>query len=714
MADNSLLPYLGGSGSAFSLEFSPRTDDPAAGAFSRFPFDVISDAGVLTRIFGASVVSDAGSLIKPVFLMSSRDDYAHLENTSNELTNSDVEMIWERAFRNHKKRGFLIELSAKGSGDEGGNLFRSLFFCSKTRVFFHPACPRCGQELELCRDDAVLTESGLKPYSSSLKRYLFCPSCYDAGTGKEFYAKTPGDADPVAVKSPNDLIQAFEGLNEGDVPCVNCPERKSCFEKGEASSVIVPICFYPFHLIIFEAATLNASDFLSLVSGAPCSELEKLTAGERQSLRSRCISRFQDTTGAHTLFAGEERQFLEILYLKLSFLQEVSSHIMSGDGDFSSFEAGTSLQGLWLRIPEQSSLLPCFWSFRVAAMDMDLQAPGIVPLQGPGYASRVLGMLWFHALLKNRVQDVRAVNEGINRMLKEKRIDENDTVFGSHNNFWEPKPVPRRWASLWTRALDLGLALLGEAGNPGDSRDDILKTCRTLRDEVRKELFDAAPEADAPLAVQKEAGKGDEQIGLILGNIASRWKPASRAPEEAGPAEPEAAEEQTAGSSPSEAEATVVIFKEEFTISPEAEKDIPEILAAKIPPQQQSTPGAEEDDFKNETVILRNIPDIPPAEELEPIGRAADAPHEPARETTQDKEEAPAPAHYDPEATVIMGTPRTNAGPGQQAKPSIRDDAEATIIMGTPGQSTPVQPAAGSPQYDDPEATIIMSPDKKR
>ncbi len=259
----------------------------------------------------------------------------------------------------------------------------------------------------------------------------------------------------------------FGELKNGDLPCIRCPEHTACYQDRHVLSVITPVAFYPFYLLMFEAASLNACDYLFLLSGAPFEEIEQTLDSQRQFARKGLVSLLKDRAISPLLFAGQAREFLEILYLKLCFLGEVAGYVLSDKRRFTYPGFGPSLDRLWVQIPEQSSLLPAFWTFKLTLMDMEPEIPGVLPSPGSDYATHCMGMLWFHALLRNRSQDIRAINEGIVAVLKEKQMGRDMPVFGPENIFWEPRPVPVKWKGLWDKALDIGRALLVDAGKTG-------------------------------------------------------------------------------------------------------------------------------------------------------------------------------------------------------------------------------------------------------
>ena len=197
-------------------------------------------------------------------------------------------------------------------------------------VFFHPPCPICGLPLRLCRDDQLLVNAGLQSYSSSTYRYLYCGSCSTLGDSR-FYAYERDHASPPTLQDRWELIRSFASPGVGSdpgtsFPCAHCPERDRCFGPDfAAGSRIVPFSFYPFHLLIFDAFTLNSRDFLSLVAGASPDEVEKRLHPLRDRARIECLADIRrDNPSGETLFpVTDERSFLEVLYLKLSFLDDV-------------------------------------------------------------------------------------------------------------------------------------------------------------------------------------------------------------------------------------------------------------------------------------------------------------------------------------------------------------------------------------------------------
>lgn len=688
LVDNpSLIPYLTCSGSAFFLEISAVTSDLNAEETPLFPFALVSDTGAFSRILGARVISDAGSPLKSVFLVMSRDDYRRLDDGPSSLTNNDIDASWRRAFQNHQQNGLLTTLSAQL--DEKGDFvpFQSLFFCKRTKRFFHPPCPQCGHALDLCKNDEVLKKAGLKPYSTSLRRYVSCALCAGKGIEKKtFYSYVSDPSDPDSVKGLAELIMGFDGLKAGDLPCIGCPEHRACYKDKQILSTIIPLAFYPFHMLIVEAASLNAFDFLSLISGESFEELEQVLTKEREFARKGYVSLLKERAVTVLLFGKDERCFLEILYLKLSFLGEVARHILSDKVEHRYPDPGFSLERMWVSIADQSSLLPAYWNFRLQVIDMDPDLSDVFPISGTSYAIHILGLLWYYALLKNRFQDIRAINKELAQMQKERKMRIDGEIFQPENIFWEPRPAPQKFRGLWEKALGLGGAILVDSGKEGFTKQAFWHSYDELRDEIRKELFLDFPVARIKQEAPQEEMINDAQIGLILRQIGARWAQAIHAREREelhGP--PGISPSAPSPEIPEDGEATMILSPAKPSLREEAKEEYEETVLLPEQSQQKAMKAAEEEDFSTETIIMQHP--SAHAETKEPVAM---------------------------DQTVIMSPGSSKAAPedrGQALEKSTEKDLEETVIMGGP---VPQKKKPAPKDEDKLAETVILKTDKKK
>ena len=322
---SSLLPYLEPAKEKCALRLSITPQDASAQGETRTPFLAISDSAPFTSLIQAQFVSDAGSTIRNVFVLLQKDAYHFTKDELWPVTNEDVEKWWHNAFSfysNKDQDDSVMVLADQLNGNGEFLPFQSLWFCTQKHVFFHPLCYKCGYPLQLCSDDDLLSSVGLQPYSTSLKRYVFCSSCFALEGNTDFYVFARGLSDPSIVKDRWDMMRELGELKEckdhmGQFPCVECPHHQECYgSQGLVVSRVVPFSFYPFYMLIFEAMSVTAPDFLSLISGASFEELEAKLDGKHELGRKAILKTLKRKSHHNPLFFfdRDERYFLEILY----------------------------------------------------------------------------------------------------------------------------------------------------------------------------------------------------------------------------------------------------------------------------------------------------------------------------------------------------------------------------------------------------------------
>ena len=544
----SLLPYLELTDTKFRLNFTLISQDGSILEKSPFPFLVISESDPFARLIEARFVTDAGSEIKRVFLLLQKDEYHLTRDELRPLNNQDIDQCWQKAFlfysrKNQDGSGIVL---ADQVGEDGGLIsLQSLFFCKSKRIFFHPPCPVCGLPLQQCYDDDILTGLGFQQYSASLKRYLFCPSCFGSTGESDFYVFSLESSDHSALKDRWDLIKDFGRLTEvrnrlNRFPCINCSSHQECYgSDGLAVSRIVPISFYPFYMLIFEAGSVNIYDFLSLISGASFDDLESRLSKKQELGRINCLKALKRNSLATTpfFFDKNKRYFLEVLYLKLSFLGELVQAIFSRIDDPG---LGLSIDRIRINLTDQSSLLPFFWNFKLNFIDIGGNAvkPPFLPKLFPYSSSpHFLGIIWFYTLLVNKKQDVSevyvALEEKIEKIvsndddsLKSFLKNSSDGAFSPENIFWIPdgKSVSQDWMRLWEKSIGLGWSLLkiglrtGLMEDSKWSKDKFQQELENLRKEVKNKLF-----SHELNFVQAEPAPENKAISDILAKITEKW-----------------------------------------------------------------------------------------------------------------------------------------------------------------------------------------------
>jgi hypothetical protein len=514
---HSLLPYLQGPHLKLSLfpAATPLRDKV-------YPFRVLDDTHPFSRSIEAVFLTDAGDVLKKVVLQIQKDRYLLTADEPNPVTNSDIEEGWRLAFSHSLGEGSdRILLAAQFDAEGAPTQLDPLFYCRTRDLFFHPVCPSCGQVLTLCRDEELLNNNALSSYTRTRSRYLHCAFCCLHGL-PEFYLYQLDNDDPVTVKDRWALIDRFGlvdiSMNPGDAfPCVGCPGRKACFGPDhEVRTRIVPFSFYPFYLLVKDLPSLHGSDFLRLVSGARAAELADSIDPQRHPGRVTCLRQLIQSGGpGEPLFRpDDERSFLEILFLKLSFLSDLLLRCSARE------LADTRLRydRVWVHLPPASRALPRFWNFRLEmAHDICPAGMGVAPSE----ALCQLGIFWIQVLCQNQTigqKDIYAAVAGWLRNGADPLHGATEdrwlaVILAPANIFWRPdgRRVGEGLLSFWDRAIAPAQLLLQAVrmGGAVPSRAELVETVETLRGEVKAAIF-----AVAPAALQKA------DLGATLAQVA--------------------------------------------------------------------------------------------------------------------------------------------------------------------------------------------------
>jgi len=326
-------------------------------------------------------------------------------------------------------------------------------------------------------------------------------------------------------------------------------------------------------MFIFEAMTLNAMDFLPLLSGATLDEVEARLKARRELGRIRSLKAYQPDFAAKIprLFDRSEKEFLEVFYLKLSFLGEIISSIFSGGGFDKHPDLRLSMDRIWVKLADHGTLLPVFWNFKVGIIGLNKAGhASSFPKLPESYGLHFLGLIWFFTLLVNKKQNIAKVYLSLGEVV-DQFLSGGDPLsegflrkdfaspFLPENIFWSPegKGVRKDWHPLWERGLRLGWSLT-RASLKTDlqwSKEEFRQQLEELREEAKKDLLQERPmeegRADRPesaveftaesmaqpmaasmtapmpapaAATVAEGGAENEAIHHILLKILDRWR----------------------------------------------------------------------------------------------------------------------------------------------------------------------------------------------
>ena len=545
----SLMPYLNpripGIGLRLDAFETASASDAPAGAGMSTPF---------TTMRNGQIVFDGHSVITEIMMLSQADGYGHASSEMAPLTNLDVERSWQKAWKKMQgvPNGDRVQhppLILPSQLDPNGDLkaVRPIFYCRQKDRYSHALCPFCGEALDLCRDDGLLEAAGLAAFSTSLERYLSCPSCHRGNPEAPFYRSEVPEEAPARVQGCKDLlVDCSRLLTRNDLaqelPCIGCDEAAACYgAETEVLKRMIPVQFYPFHMFLMKAPTLNVLDFLPLLGGASVDSVQASAVRSHKQQRAQLLNRFsrQYAGGSGLLFAREPQRFLEVLYLKLAFLHELWGLILDGaSGPVNRM----SMEGIGLNLADQGARLPFLWNFSLQLIDpVGRPAAGEGTGAVPRYlAGEFLVLAWHYVLLVNAAQPMTKIQAAL-ESLRPDGVDRKDpaqipdaAVFAPGNLFWEASDprLPPDAAALWEQTLNLGRQLLqpGFMTSQPQAVQEFEKQLVELKQRVRRGLFQAQTATEADREVTEEAI--DERIANILETILKRW-PSAAAPDRA-------------------------------------------------------------------------------------------------------------------------------------------------------------------------------------
>jgi hypothetical protein len=704
----SLINCLDGGENGLVLDLDSLSDDGSGGWSSGHR------ASPFSRTFHARIKTDGDDVVQSVHLVRQRDRYGSFDALL-PATNTDVEGAWQNASAFHQKsdqagRPILF----KGQIALNGRLqpFQPLFRCRETRQWFHPVCPHCGTALTLCRDDALLEKRGVPVYSTSLERFLYCRSCSTLSDSSPFYTHDKTAGMPAAVQDAGALVAHWKQLldtlpEDAGLPCRNCPDRGVCFgPEALATGRIAPFSFFPFYMMMFPAPTMGAADFLPMISG-------DTTAGPSIADAAAAPG---ETNGF--FFSNQDRQFLEILYLKLTFLAQVFRQITPVDGSDGLQEIDLALDGIGVDLFPSGAGLPARWNFNVRILDAigSFHASPFAPVMPQSPRLHFLGALWFRTLLVNSRQSPGTVFAEIGRLIDGLAADQGadepgiETMaasepFDCEQVFWVPdqRNLPGTWQAYWREGLRLGFQLVHAGLRNGVLLDNgqFLTALDGLRQSIKDDMF--AGSVPAP-AVQSKPVRPD-RMERVLRGILEKWK-ASGDTADGQPAGEVAPDGLNVGETTG--------FPPPGAASPVSPGDgLPasgDIHTVDSPDRSVPAGTGWEQDIE-ETVVFSAADDAPPSE----AGSHSPADQQPqASQWTDDIEE-----------TVVMRAGQT-APPPAAAPPA--DDMDQTVVVSPPSKppdspppdnddglaATMIQSASGPPSFadapdEDMEATVVLN-----
>jgi hypothetical protein len=672
-----------------------------------------------------------------LFILVQPDLYPDVSSELTPVTNLDVEQLWQAAatrMRASQSDCFSGPLPEQIDAEGRTVPWRSLFYCRHTQRYFHPLCPQCGGALTLCRDDRILEEAGLPGYTYCLSRFLHCPACHRHAPVPLFYTRLLPPDPPAHLIGVEGLIEGFSRLLARQdlahaLPCVACDHETDCY--GPPTLVhqrMIPLFFYPFHMLTQPAPSLNMLEFQELLTGTAIDRIELQLTRRQKPGRLRMWRRFRDqpASGNGMLFQQTGKRFGEVLYLKLTLLDALFDKIRRTAGHLAEPLAGMSLESLWVSLPAQAARLPFCWNFSLQLIDaVGRPDPDAVPGQlSRARAATFLGTAWCHVLLVNPNQDMRTVLKAVDTILLTGSAEPDTHNQGrteqaaptwSAEPFLDPcnlvsfplsSPIDGQWPHFWQCALGMGFDLLragrGADASWGDERFG--QRLDALRQAVHTALFQEAATAVVEIAPASARKADDAAIAIVVRSLLAEWPQASEPETNTTDVAPDAEApatgmwQQIPDSAEGDFQATVILGSEEA-------------FGVQAPPDPPDRPDLEQ------TVVLDTGGQAP--SNATHAQAPVTAGNEPARAAAD-----PPPAAGQMEQTLILQPPLAAAG--------TRDDLEATVMIDAKGSamtasrpSPPPSPTAAgnrtpepsmdaADDMDDLAQTVILPPRERK
>ena len=549
----SLTAYLEHSGAPFWLELVQwrHGDDDPDGKPSP-PLRILQQ-DAFTRLIAVQLKSDYGSRLRDLFARVQSDTYPAATDQNGIINNIQLEQFWQAFFLKRCGQGEVQHpVILSGQVDRQGRLvpFKPLFFCQICEEFFHPPCPVCNAELTLCREDRLLEDAGLAPYCNSLRRYLYCASCWSRSGTAQFYAYSRQADEPRHLKDRHELIRAYAATicdaadRRPQLPCRHCRHIAGCKTGETISAKMGVFSFYPFFMLLEEAYHLRAADFQKCLADASAQQARP-KAGLAAALHDAPLAGETISSKASFLFDDPSRRWLEILYLKLCLIDEIRRLVDADDLPMGAASSESLLNGMWVKLPEPAGLLPRFWNFRLGWLSdpLHLQQTLQIGETSAQQRCRQLATAFFEILLTNRQQDfgvlLAKLNQLVARIVTESQptaacltLCQQDPRLSPQGLYWDPEHGRVATAgaeSLWQAVLENGCHLLAAAMDPARAPDAWHTSAQRLRQlsvAVHARLFSSGPpnKTMAAESDHQQASPSDKKIAVLLNTIHRKWR----------------------------------------------------------------------------------------------------------------------------------------------------------------------------------------------
>ncbi|MFO1078546.1 MAG: hypothetical protein U1E73_12555 [Planctomycetota bacterium] len=363
------------------------------------PFVSLGDTGRFSRVILARLAGPGGDTVQLLALKLQRDAYRALGGASPDVVdNREIEAMWRREHASLQRLGDHGGARLVAAGTDDGVL-PPLAFDRGTRRLFRVVSPLSWAPLATCRDDALLRDAGLEPWTTTTVRYLHCAKDHAGAEPGAFYTWSTQDGREAQRGTRvrrrhdlfRDLVTAFAQLTPDQRALVQreLPDLGAVLGDLTVDAVeqrIVPLSYYEGHALFTAAQHVHFDEFCDLAGGADLAAACRATmnpgrevvlaplaarfAGERQWLGAAWVR----GDGVAALADDPERARrlgLEAAWLKLQAWIETCRAVAGHHRELGVPHLGLSSDNVMLSFAGTGrAAFPARWGGEVALVDL--------------------------------------------------------------------------------------------------------------------------------------------------------------------------------------------------------------------------------------------------------------------------------------------------------------------------------------------------------
>ncbi len=355
-------------------------------------FVTLGHGGKYGCLYRARIRSGTGATLRYLILKIQRDRYDDEDDAFAghvPLPNPAIEELWGNEHRHLLEFAGTLQADAvlqyyplppAEATTQGLRVLPPIMFWAKKRLFFHPPCPRCGTVLRDCRDDQLLAERRLSPYSQTNRRYLVCPACAAKASGADredlaLYRSLPTEAEQACnVRSETDLYDDIcSSGRDGTVwlPAVGRPgTHLEVAEQELSADQIISLSFYDCRVLPFEHLQLTYQEYASCLGGITWEDFISLHRPEMERDESSELARGIKgllESRDRFLFGGRQNTSwaLEIFRLKINLFAKVCQAMEAFHARLGKPHLNLRAENILVALPQTASGLAGMWNSAV-------------------------------------------------------------------------------------------------------------------------------------------------------------------------------------------------------------------------------------------------------------------------------------------------------------------------------------------------------------